>query len=115
MWWGHNIPPPPIGIGLTDLPKSGEGIVPLPPTPSSYGYVMMLSSVTFIIYGVLRHICYLSGLSSLGVPGVPWHPQILANKLTLSQPGEADYAYQIILAPPDFQTFLRLCLFFWQD
>ena len=28
-----------------------------------------------------------SGVSSLGVPGVPWHPQILADNLTLSQPG----------------------------
>ena len=28
-----------------------------------------------------------SGLSSLGVPGVPWNPQILAYQLTLSQPG----------------------------
>ena len=28
------------------------------------------------------------GVSSMGVPGVPWHPQILADQLTLSQPGE---------------------------
>ena len=28
-----------------------------------------------------------SGLLSLGVPGVPWHPQILADQLTLFQPG----------------------------
>ena len=27
------------------------------------------------------------GVSSLGVPVVPWHPQILADQLTLSQPG----------------------------
>ena len=38
---------------------------------------------------------------------MPWHPQILADQLTLSQPGGADYAHQIILAPPDFQTFRR--------
>ena len=49
------------------------------------------------------------GLSSLGVPGVPWHPQILADQLTLSQPEGAVYAHQIILAPPDFQTFLWPC------
>ena len=39
-----------------------------------------------------------SGLLSLGVlgmPGVPWHPQILADQLTLSRPGEADYAHHI--------------------
>ena len=40
-----------------------------------------------------------AGLSSLGVPGVPWHPQILADQLTLSQQRGADYAHQIILAP----------------
>ena len=39
------------------------------------------------------------------VPG--GHPQILAAKLTLSQPGGADHAHQVILALPDFQTFLR--------
>ena len=49
------------------------------------------------------------GLSSVGVPGVPWHPQILADWLTLSQPRGADYAHQIILAPTDFQTFRRPC------
>ena len=45
------------------------------------------------------------GLSSLGLP---WHPQILANQLTLSQLGG-----QIMLTnhsgTPDFQTFLRPC------
>ena len=31
------------------------------------------------------------GLSSLGVPGVPWHPQILADELTLlSQSGRRE-------------------------
>ena len=30
---------------------------------------------------------YISGLSSLGVSGVPGHTRILANQLTLSQPG----------------------------
>ena len=49
------------------------------------------------------------GVSSLGVPGVPWHPQILADQLTLSQPRGEDYAHHIILAPPDFQTFRRPC------
>ena len=49
-----------------------------------------------------------SGLSSLWLLGVPWHPQILADQLTLSHPWEGDYAYQLIMAPSDFQTFLRL-------
>ena len=36
-------------------------------------------------------------------------PQFLPDQLTLSQPGGrgADYAHQMILAPPDFQIFLR--------
>ena len=42
---------------------------------------------------------YCSDLEKLGVPGVPWQPQILADQLTLSQPRGADYAHQIILAP----------------
>ena len=46
------------------------------------------------------------GVSSLG-GGIPWHTQILADQLTLSQPGGVDYTHQIILALPDFQTFLR--------
>ena len=47
-------------------------------------------------------VCNLkAGLSSLGVPGVPWHTQILADQLTLFQPGGAHYP------PPDFQTLRR--------
>jgi hypothetical protein len=41
----------------------------------------------------------LPGLSSLGL-GMPWH--ILTDQLTLSQQRGADYAQQIILAPPGF-------------
>ena len=45
-----------------------------------------------------------SGVSSLWVPGVPWHPQILADQLTISQPGGgADFANPIILAPQIFR------------
>ena len=38
-----------------------------------------------LTYGQSSHMC--TGVSSLGVPGVPWHPQILTDQLTLSQPG----------------------------
>ena len=53
------------------------------------------------------HISHLNtGVSSLGMPagvaGVAMAPHILADQLTLSQPGGADYAHQMILAPPDF-------------
>ena len=43
-----------------------------------------------------------SGLSSLGVPGVPWHTQILADQLTLFQPGGTDYAHLITTGTPGF-------------
>ena len=50
-----------------------------------------------------------AGLSSLGVPGVPWHTQILADQLTLFQPGGQIIPTLILLAHPDFQTFRRPC------
>ena len=41
-----------------------------------------------------------TGLSSLGVPGLPWHTQILADQLTLFQPGGKDYAHLITTGTP---------------
>ena len=43
-----------------------------------------------------------AGLSSLGVPGVPWHTQYLADQLTLFQPGGTDYAHLITTGTPRF-------------
>ena len=40
------------------------------------------------------------GLSSLGVPGVPRHTQILADELTLFQPLGTDYAHLITTGTP---------------
>ena len=40
-----------------------------------------------------------AGVSSLGVPGVPWHTQILADQLTLFQP---DCAHLITTGTPGF-------------
>ena len=40
-----------------------------------------------------------TGLSSLGVPGVPWQTQILADQLTIFQPGGTDYAHLITGTP----------------
>ena len=49
-----------------------------------------------------------AGLSSLeGRGGMPWHPKVLADQLTLSQPMGTDYSHQIVMAPPGFQTFRR--------
>ena len=42
----------------------------------------------------------ISGPSSLGVPGVPWHTQYLADQLTLFQPGGTDYAHLITTGTP---------------
>ena len=44
----------------------------------------------------------ITGVSSLGVPGVPWHTQILADQLTLFQPGGTDYAHLITTGTPGF-------------
>ena len=41
-------------------------------------------------------------VASLGLPGVPWHPQILADQLTLSQPGGPDYDHHITTGTPGF-------------
>ena len=39
--------------------------------------------------------------AGLSEPGVPWYPQILADQVTLSQPGGgADYAHHITTALP---------------
>ena len=43
-----------------------------------------------------------AGLSSLGVPGVPWHTQYLADQLTLFQPGGTDYTHLITTGTPGF-------------
>ena len=58
-----------------------------------------------------------AGLSFLGVPGVPWHTQILADQLTLFQPGGTDYAQLITTGTPGFSdlpTALILRVFLFQ-
>ena len=52
----------------------------------------------------MSHAVYVAGLPE-PVPGVPWHPQILANQLTNSQPGRADYAHYITSDPSGFSDF----------
>ena len=46
------------------------------------------------------------GVSSLGVPGVPWHTQILADQLALFQPRGTDYANLITTGIPGFSDLL---------
>ena len=55
-----------------------------------------------------------AGLSSLGVPGVPRHTQILADHLTLFQPGGTDYAH-LQGAPYVFERFSEAVLRPWVD
>ena len=38
----------------------------------------------------------------MGVPGVPWHTQILADQLTLFPPGGTDYTHLITTGTPRF-------------
>jgi hypothetical protein len=40
---------------------------------------------------------------------MPWHHQINLSEPYLNQGGGEDYAHHILLAAPDFQTFLRPC------
>ena len=68
-------------------------------------YFMLLRSLsrflaTFTL--VSKHFFYLSGPSSLGVPGVPWHTQILADQLSLfSTRGDR-------LCPPNYYWHPRI-------
>ena len=68
---------------------------------------MMIDKIETVLFSLFQHqMSYqnvsLTGMSSLWVPGVPWHPQILADHLTLYQPGGADYAHQITTGTPWF-------------
>ena len=55
-----------------------------------------------IIVENVNTIYFSAGLSSLGVPGVPWHTQILADQLILFQPEGTDYAHLITTGTPRF-------------
>ena len=59
-----------------------------------------------IIVENVNTIYFSAGLSSLGVPGVPWHTQILADQLILFQPRGTDYAHLITTGTPGFSDLL---------
>ena len=63
------------------------------------------------VLSATRAVCF-KGRSSLGVPGVPWHPQILAYQLTLSKPGGADYAHHMNTGIPGFSDLLTALYMF---
>ena len=50
----------------------------------------------------IQHVVYVTGVSYLGVPGVPWRTQYFADQLTLFQPGGTDYAHLITTGIPRF-------------
>ena len=60
----------------------------------------LAASQPYTAWTVIFFNMYTAGLSSLGVPGVPWHTQILADQLTLFQPGGTDYAHLITTGTP---------------
>ena len=62
----------------------------------------MNSNVGFSIDIFKLCITLNAGLSSLGVPGVPWHTQILVDQLTLFQPVGTDYAHLIATGTAGF-------------
>ena len=74
----------------------------------SYGFWnFRFKNMEGTFYVQSRQACYLPGpSSSLGVPGVPWHTQILADQLTLFQPGQMDYAHLITTGTPGFLDLL---------
>ena len=75
------------------------------PTLKAMGFVMpkAIGQGTYALFHrFVRDLKVYSGVSSLGLPGVPWHPQILADQLTLSQPGGTDYAHHSTTSPPGF-------------
>ena len=64
-----------------------------------------------MLFASLSVLSDLAGVSSLGMLGVLWHAQILADQLTLFQPGVTDYAHLITTGTPGFSdlpTFLNL-------
>ena len=69
---------------------------------------MYIYSMGYIccFYQMFQGLCLFKGLrpglSSLGLLGMPWHPQIMADQLTITQPGGEDYAHHIATATPGF-------------
>ena len=65
---------------------------------------------SYLSFTVMNDEYYFTGPSSLGVPGVPGHTQILADQLTLFQPGGTDYANLITTGTPGFSDLTTALL-----
>jgi hypothetical protein len=55
-----------------------------------------------ILIHIYQDMIPYTGVSSLGVSGVPWHTPILVDQLALFQPGGTDYAHLITTGTPRF-------------
>ena len=72
------------------------------PSEHFFFHFWRLKKRSYVVYHVTLAQPLRPGPSSLGVPGVPWHTQILADQLTLFQPGGTDYAHLITTGTPRF-------------
>ena len=59
MWWAYSAPPPPVEIGLTDLPKSGGAMAPSEPSAPT---VLQRNETHFGTYYANKHrITFIQG------------------------------------------------------
>ena len=72
-----------------------------PKSPRVY-FMVVCTTITRAVGAGLLERSPPAGVSCLGVPGVPWHTQILADQLTLFHTGGTDYAHLITTATPGF-------------
>ena len=104
---GDNVPTL-VEIGLADLPKSGVGTAPRPPTCDGPDLIWIDTILELTPNGSSNLLSLImTGLSQAGGPGGHVPPHFLADQLTLSQPGGAHYPRPVLCAPPDFQTLRR--------
>ena len=87
----------------TGFQSMSEFVVSVIKEPNSHGTLNLLSDPISVNDACLQNkVCNLlrAGPSSLGVLGVPWYTQYLADQLALFQPGGTDYAHLITTGTP---------------
>ena len=95
--------PPPVGIGLTDLPNIGGASGP--PGPPSSG-TTAISIIGCQKFNVSLNPLYIAVVPELGgAGGATGPPQYLADQLTLFKPGVGRLCPPLPLAPLKFFTF----------
>ena len=84
-------------------PPTDTNRLPMQKVPASCGFwTSKKQHYEKLVSGTVGGSHTKAGLSSLGVPGVPWHTHILACQLTLFQLGETYYAHLITTGTPGF-------------